>query len=341
VRSGWGASRGYAPLAWRPANAALGRLRRLLLAATTRPAEADWFAMPAIVRDLVPESTRCVVGYGSWYVHGLRKARSFPDVYLVVDDYRAFHHPRRFHAWMNRLLPPNVYFVWTDGDGHRRIRGKYNVISTTDVERECGPGLRDVYNAGRLTKLVWLGWARDDATRDWLVEQLVRAHCTLAPLALSPLPEHFGDEEFSLALLAVSFRGEARLEGWDRVRALRGAHPAEYAELHRALLEAFGDVTGLIEAIPGGARKRRDQRWDAIAAVTRRVIRHSRRRGYLRWPRIVLTEPNLVDLAADEAERKVGVRIRVTPRLRRHPLLHGLPEFLRVLHERRASERIH
>jgi hypothetical protein len=54
----------------------------------------------------------------------------------------------------------------------------------------------------------------------------------------------------------------------------------------------------------------------------------------------VLTEPNLVDLAVSEAERKAGVRIRVTPELRRHPFLFGLPEFLRVLRERNTTERI-
>jgi hypothetical protein len=295
--------------------------------------------MPTIVRELAPENALAVVGYGSWYVNGLRKPTSFADVYLVVDDYRAFH-ARAFHGWMNRVLPPNVYFVWSDGEGHRRIRGKYNVISAADVERECGPGLRDVYNAGRLTKLVWIAWVRDDATRGWLVDQLVRALCTLTPMALSLLPERFTDERFSLELLGLSFRGEARLEGWERVRALRDAHTAEYAEIHHTLLESFADTTGLIETHPGGARKRPDARWPAIARAAQRVLRRSRCRGYLRWPRIVLTEPNLVDLAVDEAERKAGVRIHVTPRLRRHPLVYGLPEFLRVLRERAGRERI-
>jgi hypothetical protein len=34
------------------------------------------------------------------------------------------------------------------------------------------------------------------------------------------------------------------------------------------------------------------------------------------------------------------VHVKVTPRLRRHPLLYGLPEFLRVLRERNMHERI-
>lgn len=295
--------------------------------------------MPTSVRALAGEHALAVIGYGSWYVNWLRKPSSFPDVYLIVDDYRAFH-ARPLHAWMNRVLPPNVYFVWSEGPGHRRIRGKYNVISAADLERECGPGLRDVYNAGRLTKLVWLAWVRDEAVRGWAETQLVRAVCTLAPIALACLPERFTDEQFSLELLGLSFRGEPRLEGWERVRALRQAHLAEYTAIHRTLLEAYAEATGLVTAVPGGGCKRPDPRWRPVERAARRVLRRSRRRGYLRWPRVVLTEPNLVDLAVDEAERKAGVRIEVTPRLRRHPFLFGLPAFLRVLRARAARERI-
>lgn len=269
----------------------------------------------------------------------LRKPTSFPDAFLVVDDYGRFHQ-KAFHAWMNRLLPPNVYFLWREGDEHRRICGKYNVISADDVERECASGMRDVYNAGRLTKLVWLAWSRDEAIRDWLVERLLDAHCALTPMAVSLLPEPFTPEAFSLELLALSFRGEARLEGWDRVRALRAAHEDHYRELHGLLLAAFTESTGLVVPAPGGFRRRPAPEWRGIARATRGLLRRSRLRGYARWARIVLTEPNLVDLAANEAERKAGVRIHVTPRLRRHPLLLGLPEFLRVLRERQTRERI-
>lgn len=281
-----------------------------------------------------------MIGYGSWYVNGLRKPASFADVYVVVDDYLRFGE-KAFHAWMNRVLPPNVYFLWREGEDHAQVRGKYNVISSADLERECSPEQRDVYTAGRLTKLVWIARVRDEATRGWLVERLVDAHCALAPVALTLLPECFAAEDFSLELLGLSYRGEPRLEGWERVRALHAAHAERYREIHDLLLRAFVESTGLLEATPEGFRKRADAGWTPIARHARRLLRRSRWHGYLRWPRIVLTEPNLVDLAANEAERKAGVHVRVTPLLRRHPLLYGLPEFLRVLRERNTEERIH
>jgi hypothetical protein len=326
------------PFQWEPSVDHADRLRELLVRSSSRPVDPDGHEVPEIVRKFDSTGTAAVIGYGSWYIEGLRKATSFADVYLVVDDYAHFHR-NRFHAWMNRVLPPNVYFLWTGGEGHRSIRGKYNVISAADLERECGPALRDVYSAGRLSKLVWLAWARDEPTREWLVARLVDAQTTLAPLALGMLGEHFFLDDFSHELLALSYRGEPRLEGWDKVRALHEAHAERYVELHQVLLEAFAESTGLLDVEATRFHKREDPRWDDVARAARRILRRSRLRGYLRWPRIVLSESNLVDLAINEAERKAGVRIHVTPQLRRHPFLRGLPEFLRVLRER-SNERI-
>ena len=325
---------------WSPSAPFAERMTALLREATARPAGPDWYDLPTRVRKLHAEGVRAVIGYGSWYVDGLRKPRSFADVYLVVDDYEQIHQ-NALHAWWNRTLPPNVYFVWSGGDGHRDVRGKYNVISAADLERECGPGLRDVYNAGRLSKRVWIAWVRDDATRAWVISQLAAALCTLTPMALALLAERFTAREFSLELFGCSYRGEPRLEGWERVRALYDADTEHYRPLHAVLLDAFAGATRLIETEgPGEFRKRDPAAWRDLTRMAWGLLRRSRRRGYLRWPRIVMTEPNLVDLAVNEAERKAGVRIRVTPELRRHPLLFGLPEFLRVLRERNTRERI-
>jgi hypothetical protein len=316
------------------------RLREILASASAHAPAPDGTAIVAKVRDLARGRARAVIGYGSWYTQGLRRAASFPDLYLVVDSGVRFH-ASALHAWWNRRLPPNVYFVWGEGEDHRTIRGKYNVVDVPQLERETGPRLRDVYNAGRLTKLVWVAWCRDAATEAWLVDRLVAAQCVLTPAALALLPERFTLGDFSLELLALSYRGEARLEGWERVRALHAAHAERYHELHGVLLDAFAAATGLIAATAeGGFEKRGAAEWRRRARESARLLRRSRRRGYLRWLRIVATEPNLADLAANEAERKAGVRIRVTTALRRHPLLLGLPEFLRVLRELRPREHI-
>lgn len=326
--------------AWTPGAEHAAALRAVLAESPSSAPASDWYDLPGWLHKRYGAHVAAVVGYGSWYTDGLRKPASFPDAYLVVDDYRQVH-AHRTHVWWNRVLPPNVYYVWSDGDGHRRLRGKYNVISQADLARECGTELRDVYNAGRLTKRVWIAWSRNAEVHRMLVERLFDAHRVLLPMALAFCPERVSVEACSLELLALSFRGEARLEGWDRVRALYDVHGDYYRRLHGLLLDAFAAAGGPLEPLGDGAYRRTDERvWARTRRASEAMLRRSRRRGYLRWPRIVLTEPNLFDLAVNEAERKAGVRIRVTPRLRRHPLLFGLPEFLRVLRARRARERI-
>ncbi len=327
------------PLGWRLPPPHRERVRALLAAAVGRPAAGDWAMLPEQVRSRQPERVRAVLGYGSWFTADLRKPTSFPDLFLVVDDYTRFHE-RRSHAWMNRVLPPNVYFLWDESGERRVLRGKLNVLSMADLERECGARLRDVYNAGRLTKLVWIAWAADSTTRAWVIERLIEANQTMTALVLGLLPDDFTPERFSLELLAASYRAEARLEGWERVRALHAAHARIYAELHDELLEGFAEATGLLGREGGLWRKRLRPGWGELSTVAHRLLRRSRWRGYLRWLRIIWTERHLADLAANEAERKAGVRIRLTPRLRRHPLLLGLPEYLRVLRERDTRERI-
>ncbi|MEW6268029.1 MAG: endonuclease/exonuclease/phosphatase family protein [Thermodesulfobacteriota bacterium] len=326
-------------LDWELPAAYRARAVELVAGAATRVPGDDWQHLPEALRARDEGRIRAVIGYGSWYTPNLRKPSSFPDIYVVVDDYARFH-DSALRAWMNRRLPPNVHFVWeTTADGVR-LAGKYNVIDVPDLERECGPGPGDLYNAGRLSKLVWIAWAESDALRAWLVERLVDANQTVTAIVAGLLPERFSARTFSLELLAVSYRGEARLEGWERIRALRAAHAAFYDELHPLLLDGFAAATGLLVRERDHYRKLPHPAWDELAESARRMVRRSRSRGYLRWARIVLTEPHLADLAANEAERKAGVKIAVTDRLRRHPLLLGLPAFLRVLRERNTRERI-
>src|SRR6185369_6233425 len=113
-----------------------------------------------------------------------------------------------------------------------------------------------------------------------VIVRLLDAAVVMTAAALALLPERFGQEEFSLELLALSYRGEARLEGWDRVHALYAPHRDYYRALHPLLLDAFAAATGLLDmAADGTARKVPDPAWAMLRRRTRRLLRRSRRRG--------------------------------------------------------------
>lgn len=321
-------------LDWQLDPALRARAVALVGDAASRAPGDDWRTLADDVRVRHAGDVRAVIGYGSWFTPGLRKQSSFPDLYVVVHDCTRFH-GARLRGLVNRWLPPDVGYRWLREDDRMLLAGKVNVLDAQQLARECGTGLRDLYNAGRLSKLVWIAWAESDGLRGWLVDRIVDANQTLAALVIGLLPQRFTTRSFSHELLAASYRAEARLEGWERIRALRDAHAAYYDALHPLLLEGFAAASGGLLVRRGDAWvKQPDPAWRELAARARRIVRRSRARGWMRWVRIVATEPNLADLAANEALRKAGVRVRLTPRLRRHPLLLGLPEFVRVLRER-------
>ena len=60
------------------------------------------------------------------------------DLYLLVDDYAPCM-ASVVMRWLNRLVPPNVYYLETDHAGGR-VRAKYALVSLDQFERRMGPG---------------------------------------------------------------------------------------------------------------------------------------------------------------------------------------------------------
>ncbi len=55
------------------------------------------------------------------------------DLYVLVDSYRAANRDR-LRAVLNRLLPPNVFYLEVE-TGAGRVRAKYALLSLADLER--------------------------------------------------------------------------------------------------------------------------------------------------------------------------------------------------------------
>ena len=79
------------------------------------------------------------------------------DLYLLCDDYAAVHRSRLMQ-WLNRLIPPNVYYVETAHAG-AIVRAKYALVSLTQFERRMGPATRNPYFWARFAQPTGLVWA--------------------------------------------------------------------------------------------------------------------------------------------------------------------------------------
>jgi len=272
----------------------------------------------AYVPALLPagEEPALLFAYGSCLSKKTRTPSSFFDFYVVADRPGAYL-ARAFHAGvmqalLGRVLPPSVYHrtIGSGGPGEPR-RFKVCVLSTDQIRRETSSRARDIHHLGRFSKRMALLWARNDAARQEATRLCASALRTLLPHALALVPRNAPAEDFALAMLRLSYLGEQRVAEDSKVRALLDAEPDYYASLFAKLRE---EPPGLA---PDAAR-------------TRRFLARSRRRGLLRWPKYVITVDGWLDILLDKLERHHGVKLELSPRERRWPLLFAWGKYLEM-----------
>jgi len=276
-----------------------------------------------------PSSRQEVLGvlfYGSCLLTQTQTASSFPDFYVLVRDLHRFH-TSRWHALMNHMLPPNVYLFPTVPD-HAQPRCKYCVISIDQFRRETSSAAHDIHHLGRFSKRVALVYHRDEGVVDAVVQGMLQAMLTLVPHTLSRLPRRFTLDQFVLQQLGLSYAGEQRVHEPTKLQALmQGALPY-YRRIHTDVLALHGlrfhaplrQDGGYVQGAIRASHRHR----------TERFLRRSRRRSMLRWPKYILTVDDWVDYLLDKLQRHHGVKLELTSRQRRHPLLLGWPVYLKM-----------
>jgi len=164
-------------------------------------------------------------------------------------------------------------------------------------------------------------WARDEQTFGQVVEGCLSAARTLVPHALALSGQSFTLDELIRQLLRLSYLGETRVAEETKVDQLFAAEREYYRQLYGTLLAELGlsaDGAGSYRQPPVPA---------AVRQKTERLLRRSRRRGQLRWPKYMVTVDNWLEVAIDKIERHHGVRVELTDRERRWPLVFGWPKY--------------
>jgi hypothetical protein len=265
-----------------------------------------------------------ILFYGSCLFDETRTRNSFPDFYVLADDLASYH-GSLVQAGLNLVLPPNVYYArFEDG-----LRCKYCVMSLAQFERETSSRASDIHHLGRFSKRFALLYARDEGVRDAVLRSALRAMITLVPHALALLPEAFGLEEFIITELSLSYLGEQRVAEPDKVEKLFAAARDYYLEIYPRVLALYQRGHGTPRT---GSAGRYLQSRAAYSQRTRTdlFLRRSRYRGVLRWPKYMVTVDNWLQYILDKLERYQGIRLELTERERRHPVLFGWHYFLEM-----------
>lgn len=272
-------------------------------------------------------SLDAVILYGSC-LRSQEAAEGVVDFYVVVDSYSNAYR-ENYLRYLNAWLAPNVFYLEASGQ-EKKFRAKYAVVSMADFER----GTRYWFHSylwARFAQPTRLLYVRDEVTRQRVYNALAHAVVTFLRCSIPALGSCVVDaEEIWSKGLALTYAAELRPERETRARLLTQLNLDDYTRLTAHAVPA---LVGRLEALPNGYYRCR-----VDVAEHRRSLWHwwlrrwqGRILSVLRLTKAAFTFRDCVSYAAWKIERHTGIRVEITPMLRRHPVLWGYKVFWQLL----------
>ena len=274
-------------------------------------------ALGASLRARFGTHAQAVLFYGSCRRAG-DDAGGIVDLYVLVDDYRAAY-GRLLPALANRVLAPNVYYLETPFAG-RIARAKYAVVSLDQFERGTARWFHP-YLWGRFAQPCGLLFAVDATVRRRVVRALGTAVATFAARVGPRLPAEFDAEALWTRGLLLTYAAELRSE---RPEKIRGLYTDAAAELEALALALAGEQAWTITRA-GRFRNpaTRGDRWSSAGGWALRRWQ-GKALSVLRLLKASFTFDGGLPYLAWKIERHSGVKIQITPFMRRHPRLGAI-----------------
>jgi hypothetical protein len=280
------------------------------------PMPAGIAQLVEVLRARYPQSLQAVIYYGSCRRRS-DNIEGLVDLLAVVSGYRACH-GAGLTALANRVLPPNVYYLEA-GNNHLRYRSKYAVVSLPGFLRRCSGGL-DAYFWARFAQPCRLAWSRNEKVTEILIKARLSAVVTFAQHAAPRMVQGELDAAgFWEQALSASYRCELRPERDHAARDLVQSDVHYWRAISAAVLPDINGITVV-----------RDDRYriqfDSVARL--RAVWEWRLRGVwgkalnlARLFKAAGTFANGLDYLLWKVERHSGVRVEITPAMRRYPRL--------------------
>lgn len=204
------------------------------------------------------------------------------DLYVLVESYEATY-DQRLLAWLNRVLPPNVFFIKAESGG-ATVRAKYAVVTLDSFAERMADTTRESYFWARFAQPSAVVYAATPEVRQRLAAAFATAVETFVRNALPLVPARFSTHELWATGLSRSYESELRAEGPDRSAEIF-ARAAEYYEQATRLafasmpFEVVADDSGWRAEIPAAERARSLRRWRARRVLSKlltalRVLRN-------------------------------------------------------------------
>ena len=243
------------------------------------------------------------------------------DLYVLVDRYRAIE-PRRLLAALNKMLPPNVFYLEMPYED-RIVRAKYAVLSLKDFIKGTSWHGFHSYFWGRFAQPVGLLYTRNDKIAQRVQAALARAVVTFIARVLPRVPSPFTARELWTRGLSLCYRAELRAE-----------RPQKLILIFESAPDYFEHITQI--ALNMRLFHVNIQATQAGCLYTTTIVDRTRRISHMEWMvrswqgkllsvlrllKGALTFRGGVDYILWKIESHSGVKIEVPPRLRRFPFL--------------------
>ena len=300
----------------------------LVRAQSAREVPPGILALAEAARGRHGDAVRGVLVYGSCLRTG-NVHDGLADLYLLVDDYRSAFKGRTL-AFLNDLLPPNVFYLEVQFQGHL-LRAKYAVLTLADFHKGTERWFHS-YLWGRFAQKSVLIYAHNEQVAYQVQQALASAAMTFVARTLPQMESPFTARDLWARGLALSYRTELRTEQPEGSIRLFDADPGYYQALTCAVLAASPCVDKVKpEVTPHryhGHILPRDRRLNGVAWRARTL--QGKILSALRLLKGFLTFKGGVDYILWKIERHSGVRVEVGPNLKRVPPLAVLVVFWRL-----------
>jgi hypothetical protein len=217
------------------------------------------------------------------------------------------------------MLAPNVYYLETPFAG-RTARAKYAVVSLAAFERGTSRWFHS-YLWGRFAQPCGLLFAADGTVRSRVVRAVEDAVVTFATRTLPRLPVTFDAATLWTQGLLLSYSAELRAERPERVRARYAEAAAEFDALTRAVAARLAwqrDASGRFRNESTGG----DRLASACGWAVRKLL--GKALSVARLLKASFTFDGGLPYLVWKIERHSGVKVEITPFMRRFPRLGAI-----------------
>jgi len=293
----------------------------IVAAEARRPVFPAALAFAAELQRHYGDAVAAVVFYGSC----LRKATDeglILDFYVIVDRYRpVLRNP--VSAAFASLLPPNVYYHEMPFDG-RTLQAKVAVISMNQFLRGTGPDGFTSALWARFAQPAAIAFARNVEVERRIIGALASAIATTAARTVPLFTANFTARDLWIRAFKETYACELRPEGAGKSAELIDRDLVRYQAVTEAVL---GTAPNDDAHYPAPTDETAPQR--ALATWRLRRI-CGKTLNALRLIKATFTFHGGLDYAVAKIERHSGVKIELTEKERRRPLLTGARLFFQV-----------